>query len=190
MQTPVVSRYPALAPVHDFVLLFLPPCGPPLTPWPPGSSSQAYLSLHSSEALQGIDLSRPLFTCTNANQAATCTCNTRPRVNPHHVVNHSSQPRAIIHRSLDAPVLNLHLMSALTTRTSNQFKEKRKRKEMKEKLKQVIKSQTKAKKRSLERSWSPRARATTRHNRDKMLQICRLLKVRQKGSTPSTKEHN
>jgi 4-hydroxy-3-methylbut-2-enyl diphosphate reductase IspH len=81
-------------------------------------------------------------------------------------------------------------MSALTTRTSNQFKEKRKRKEMKEKLKQVIKSQTKAKKRSLERSWSPRARATTRHNRDKMLQICRLLKVRQKGSTPSTKEHN
>jgi hypothetical protein len=30
--TPVVSRYPALAPVHDFVLLFLPPCGPHLTP--------------------------------------------------------------------------------------------------------------------------------------------------------------
>jgi hypothetical protein len=32
--------------------------------WPPGPSSQAYLSLHSSEAPQGIDLSRPLFTCT------------------------------------------------------------------------------------------------------------------------------
>jgi hypothetical protein len=28
VQTPVVSRYPAPAPVHDFVLLFLPPCGP------------------------------------------------------------------------------------------------------------------------------------------------------------------
>jgi hypothetical protein len=41
-------------------------------------------------------------------------------------------------------------MSALTTHTSNQFREKRKRNEMKEKLKQVIKSQTKAKKRSLE----------------------------------------
>jgi hypothetical protein len=40
-------------------------------------------------------------------------------------------------------------MSALTTHTSNQFREKRKR-ETKEKLKQVIKSQTKAKKRSLE----------------------------------------
>jgi hypothetical protein len=35
------------------------------------------------------------------------------------------------------------LMSALTTHTSNQFKEKRKRKEMKEKLRQVIKSQEK-----------------------------------------------
>jgi hypothetical protein len=57
-------------------------------------------------------------------------------------------------------------MSALTTHTSNQFREKRKRKETNEKLKQVIKSQTKAKKRSLERekSWSPKARATTRHN--------------------------
>jgi hypothetical protein len=31
MQTPVVSRYPAFAPVHDFVLHFLPPCGPHLT---------------------------------------------------------------------------------------------------------------------------------------------------------------
>jgi hypothetical protein len=75
--------------------------------WPPGPSSQAYLSLHSLEAPQGIDLSRPLFTCTNANQAATCTRNTRPRVSPHHVVNHSSQPGATIHRSSDAPVLNI-----------------------------------------------------------------------------------
>jgi hypothetical protein len=64
------------------------------------------LSLHSSEASQGIDLSCPLFTCTNANQAATYTCNTRPRVSPHHVVNHSSQPGGTIHRSSDAPVLN------------------------------------------------------------------------------------
>jgi hypothetical protein len=84
------------------------------------------------------------------------------------------------------------LMSALTTHTSNQFREKRKRKETKEKLKQVIKSQTKAKKRLLEREKyrSPKAWATTRHNRDKMLQNCRLHKVRQKGSTPSAKEHN
>jgi hypothetical protein len=104
VQTPVVSHYPAPTPVDDFVLLFLPPCGPHLTPL--ATSSQAYLSLHSSEAPQGIDLSHPLFTCTNANQAATCTCNTWPRVSPHYVVNHSSQPGAIIHRSSDAPVLN------------------------------------------------------------------------------------
>jgi hypothetical protein len=31
MQTPVVSRYPAPAPIHNFVLLFLPPCGLHLT---------------------------------------------------------------------------------------------------------------------------------------------------------------
>jgi hypothetical protein len=42
-------------------------------------------------------------------------------------------------------------MSALTTHTSNQFREKRKRKGTNEKLKQVIKIHTKAKKRSLER---------------------------------------
>jgi hypothetical protein len=41
-------------------------------------------------------------------------------------------------------------MSALTTHTSNQFREKRKRKETNENFNQVIKSQTKAKKRSLE----------------------------------------
>jgi hypothetical protein len=59
---------------------------------PLGPSRQAYLSLHSLEARQDYDLSCLLFTCTNANQAATCTCtyNTQPRVSPHHVVNHSS----------------------------------------------------------------------------------------------------
>jgi uncharacterized protein (DUF305 family) len=83
-------------------------------------------------------------------------------------------------------------MSELTTHTSSQFREKRKRKETKEKLKKVVKSQTKDKKRSheRERSWSPKARATAQHNRDKMLQNCRFLKVRQKGSTPLAKEHN
>jgi hypothetical protein len=40
-------------------------------------------------------------------------------------------------------------MSALTTHTINQFKEKKKEKEMKV-LKQLMKNQTKAKKRSLE----------------------------------------
>jgi hypothetical protein len=74
--------------------------------WPPGPPSQAYLSLHSPEAPQGIDLSRPFFTCTNTNQAATCTCNTRLRVSPHHGFNHSSQPGVTIHQSSEPPVLN------------------------------------------------------------------------------------
>jgi hypothetical protein len=33
VQTPVVSRYPTPAPVHDFVLLFLPQCGLHLIPF-------------------------------------------------------------------------------------------------------------------------------------------------------------
>jgi hypothetical protein len=63
------------------------------------------LALHSSGASQGVDLLRSLFACTNANQAATCTCNTRPRISLHHIVNHSSQPGETIHRSSDALVL-------------------------------------------------------------------------------------
>jgi hypothetical protein len=62
--------------------------------------------LHFSEAPQGIDLSRSLFTCTNANQATTCTYNTWPSVSPRHIVNHSSQPGATNHRSSDAPILS------------------------------------------------------------------------------------
>jgi hypothetical protein len=58
----------------------------------------------------GPHLSHPLFTCTNANQAATCTYNTRPRVNLHHVVNHSSHQGATMHQSSDAPVL-IHLQA-------------------------------------------------------------------------------
>jgi hypothetical protein len=39
------------------------------------------------------------FTCTNTSEAATCTCNTQPRISPHNVVNHSSHKEATIHRS-------------------------------------------------------------------------------------------
>jgi hypothetical protein len=88
--------------------------------WRPGPSSQAYLSLHSSETPQRIDLSRPLFTCTNANQAATCTLSIT-----HHIQERpSTGPRTL--QSSISP-----LMSALTTHTNNQFREKRKRKKWK-----------------------------------------------------------
>jgi hypothetical protein len=43
MQTLVVSRYPAPAPIEDFVLLFLPPCGPHLTPLATGSLESGLL---------------------------------------------------------------------------------------------------------------------------------------------------
>jgi hypothetical protein len=66
------------------------------------------------------------------------------------------------------------LMSALTTHIVTNSEKREKEKKQTKKIKQVIKSQKKAKTRSLERekSWSPKARATTQHNGDKMLQKC------------------
>jgi hypothetical protein len=85
--------------VHDFILLFLPLCGLHLTPLATGSLEPSQLVCSTSGGLTSIDLSRLFFTCTSTNQAATCTCNTRPRVSPHNVVNHSSHQEATIHRS-------------------------------------------------------------------------------------------
>jgi hypothetical protein len=50
VQTPVMSRYPTPAPVHDFILLFFPPCGPHLTQLATGSLE---LSLLVSPLLGG-----------------------------------------------------------------------------------------------------------------------------------------
>jgi hypothetical protein len=57
VQTLVVSLYPASAPVHNFVLLFLPPCGPHLTPLATGSLEP---SLLVSPLLGGPAGHRPL----------------------------------------------------------------------------------------------------------------------------------
>jgi hypothetical protein len=62
--------------VHDFILLFMPPCGPHLTPLATGSLERSLLGFSTPEGLTGNDLSRLFFTCTNTSQAATCTCNT------------------------------------------------------------------------------------------------------------------
>jgi hypothetical protein len=43
LQTPVVSRYSTPALINDFVLLFLPPCGPHLTPLATGSLESGLL---------------------------------------------------------------------------------------------------------------------------------------------------
>jgi hypothetical protein len=62
--------------VHDFILLFMPPCGPHLTPLATGSLERSILVISTPGGLTGDDLSRLFFICTNTSQAATCTCNT------------------------------------------------------------------------------------------------------------------
>jgi hypothetical protein len=62
--------------VHDFISLFLPPCGLHLTPLAPGSLEPSLLIFSTLGGLTGNDLSRLFFTCTYTCQAATCTCNT------------------------------------------------------------------------------------------------------------------
>jgi hypothetical protein len=62
--------------VYNFILLFMPPCGPRLTPLAIGSLEQSLLVFSTPGGLTGDDLSRLFFTCTNTSQAATCTCNT------------------------------------------------------------------------------------------------------------------
>jgi hypothetical protein len=62
--------------VHDFILLFMPPCGPHLTPLATGSLERSLLVLSTPGGLAADDLSRLFFTCTNTSQVVTCTCNT------------------------------------------------------------------------------------------------------------------
>jgi hypothetical protein len=62
--------------VHDFILLFMPPCGPHLTPLATGSLERSLLVFSTRGGLTGDDLSRLFITRTNTSQAAACTCNT------------------------------------------------------------------------------------------------------------------
>jgi hypothetical protein len=62
--------------VHDFVPLFLLPCGPHLTPLATGSLEPSLHVFSTPRGLTGDDISRLFFTCTNTSQATTCTCNT------------------------------------------------------------------------------------------------------------------
>jgi hypothetical protein len=59
--------------ILDFISPFLPPCGPHLTPL---ASEPNLLVFSTPGGLTDNDLSRLFFTCTNTNQAATCTYNT------------------------------------------------------------------------------------------------------------------
>jgi hypothetical protein len=62
--------------VHDFILLFMPPCGPHMTPLAIESLERSLLVFSTPGGLNGDDLSRLFFTCTNTSQDTTCTCNT------------------------------------------------------------------------------------------------------------------
>jgi hypothetical protein len=62
--------------VHDFILPFLPLCGPHLTMLATGPLEPCLLVFSTPRGLTGNDHSRLFFTCTNTSQAATCTCNT------------------------------------------------------------------------------------------------------------------
>jgi hypothetical protein len=59
----------------DFILLFLPPCGPHLTPLATGSLEPSLLVFSTLGVLTGNDLARLFFTSTNTSQATTRTCN-------------------------------------------------------------------------------------------------------------------
>jgi hypothetical protein len=84
-QSPLMSRLPCSLgstlvlrlnqeTVHDFILLFMPPCGSHLTPLASGSLEQSLFVFSTPGGLTGDDLSRLFFTCTNTSQDATCTC--------------------------------------------------------------------------------------------------------------------
>jgi hypothetical protein len=62
--------------VHDFILLFMPPSGPHLTPLASRSLERSLLDFSTPGGNIGDDLSRLFFTCTNTSKAATSTCNT------------------------------------------------------------------------------------------------------------------
>jgi hypothetical protein len=132
--------------VYDFILLFMPPCGPHLTPLATGSLERNLLVFSTPGGLTGSDLSRLFFTCTNTSQVATCTCNTLPRISTHNVVNHSSHKEMTIHRSSNNTWSSISpLMSALTTHMICNQREKEKKRTNKKKPQQAIESQGKAK---------------------------------------------
>jgi hypothetical protein len=53
--------------VHDFILLFMPPCGSHLTPLATGSLERSLLVFSTPGGLTGDELLRLFFTCTNTS---------------------------------------------------------------------------------------------------------------------------
>jgi hypothetical protein len=100
MQTPIVSRYPALALVDDFVLLFLPQCGPRLTPLATGSLDSG---LFVSPFHRGPARHRPFAPTLHLHQ-----CKSSHNLHLQYSANSQSTPRCqslITARSDHPPVL-------------------------------------------------------------------------------------
>jgi hypothetical protein len=141
--------------VHDFILLFMPPCGPHLTALATGSLERSQLVFSTPGGLTGNDLSCLFFTCTNTSQAATCTCNTYPRIIPLNVVNHSSHKEATIHRSSNHKWSSISpLMIALRTPTKSNKRQKKKKKQIKRNSNKRSKAKERQRARSLEEDKS------------------------------------
>jgi hypothetical protein len=62
--------------VHNFILLFMPPCSLNLTLLATGSLERGLIVFSTPGGLTSDDLSRLFFTCANTSQAAACTYNT------------------------------------------------------------------------------------------------------------------
>jgi hypothetical protein len=84
MQTPVMSRYPAPAPIDDFVLLFLPPCGLHLTPLATGSLESGLLV---SPLLGGPARHRPFALTLHLHQ-----CKSSRNLHPQYSAKSQSTP--------------------------------------------------------------------------------------------------
>jgi hypothetical protein len=100
VQTPVVCHYPTPTPVHDFVLLFLPPCGTHLTPLATGSLKPILLV---SPLLGGPARHRPLALAIHMHQ-----CKSNRNLHLQYSAKNQSTPRCqslITARSDHPPVL-------------------------------------------------------------------------------------
>jgi hypothetical protein len=124
VQTLVVSRYPAPAPIDDFFLLFLPPCGPHLTLLSTGSLESGLLA---SPLLEGYARHRPFAPTLHLDQRKSrrnlhlqylAKSQSMLSITHHNQKRPSTGPRTL--RSSISPSI-----SALTTHISNQFREEK-----------------------------------------------------------------
>jgi hypothetical protein len=123
--------------VHDFILLFMRPCGPHWTPLATGSLERSLLVFSTPGGLTGDDLSLVLHLHLQylAKNQSTQRCQS--------LITQGSDHLPVLEPHM---VLNLPLDECIDNTHTKVTREKRKRKEKnKKKLQQAIERQTKAK---------------------------------------------